>query len=281
MHVIVEEGLFDVQYLQAFTENFESLKKHVASYSPGVGGRDHRHRRQDHPRGGPHLRPSRARHDLLGHGNFAACAWHRQCSVPDRAILDVRPGRPGGHRSPSAAWSEQCAGRLRCRPDPDVLSGLCRREEQLGAQKFEQLWETPLSEKPGLTVVEIINAANAGEIRGMFIQGENPAMSDPDLDHARAGLAKLEHMVVQDIFLTETAMMADVILPSSAWPEKSGTVTNTNRQVQMGREALPLPGDTRQDLWILVEPAKRLGLTSTYRPSFRSVRGDEACHALA
>jgi len=131
-------------------------------------------------------------------------------------------------------------------------------------QNFETLWKTPLSPKPGLTVVEIINAANKGEVRGMFVQGENPAMSDPDLDHARAGLAKLEHLVVQDIFLTETAMMADVILPSSAWPEKSGTVTNTNRQVQMGRKALPLPGDTREDLWILVELAKRLGLPWTY-----------------
>ena len=130
--------------------------------------------------------------------------------------------------------------------------------------KFEELWQTPLSEKPGLTVVEIINAANAGEIRGMYIQGENPAMSDPDLDHARAGIAKLEHLVVQDIFLTETAMMADVILPSSAWPEKTGTVTNTNRQVQMGRKALALPGDTRDDLWIIVELAKRLGLNWTY-----------------
>ena len=113
-------------------------------------------------------------------------------------------------------------------------------------------------------MVEIINAANAGEIRGMYIQGENPAMSDPDVDHARAGIAKLEHLVVQDIFLTETAMLADVVLPSSAWPEKSGTVTNTNRQVQMGRKALNLPGDTRQDLWIIVELAKRLGLEWSY-----------------
>jgi formate dehydrogenase major subunit len=131
-------------------------------------------------------------------------------------------------------------------------------------KKFEELWQTELSTKPGLTVVEIINAANKGEIRGMYIQGENPAMSDPDLDHARAGIAKLEHLVVQDIFLTETAMMADVILPSSAWPEKSGTVTNTNRQVQMGRKALDLPGDTRDDMWIIVEIAKRLGLAWTY-----------------
>ena len=131
-------------------------------------------------------------------------------------------------------------------------------------RKYEELWDAPLSRKSGLTVVEVINAANAGEIRGMYIQGENPAMSDPDLDHARAGIAKLEHLVVQDIFLTETAMMADVVLPASAWPEKSGTVTNTNRQVQMGRKALNLPGDTRDDLWIIVELAKRLGLKWTY-----------------
>jgi formate dehydrogenase major subunit len=131
-------------------------------------------------------------------------------------------------------------------------------------KQFEQLWKTPLSEKKGLTVVEIVNAAYEGKIKAMYIQGENPAMSDPDLDHARAGIAKLEHLVVQDIFLTETAMMADVILPSSAWPEKTGTVTNTNRQVQMGRKALDLPGDTRDDLWIIMELAKRLGLDWTY-----------------
>jgi formate dehydrogenase major subunit len=139
----------------------------------------------------------------------------------------------------------------------DVTSGPVHK-------KFEDLWKTPLSEKKGLTVVEIVNAAYEGKIKAMYIQGENPAMSDPDLDHARAGIAKLEHLVVQDIFLTETAMMADVVLPSSAWPEKAGTVTNTNRQVQMGRKALKLPGDTRDDLWIIVELAKRLGLDWTY-----------------
>jgi formate dehydrogenase major subunit len=132
-------------------------------------------------------------------------------------------------------------------------------------KKFEDLWKTELSTKPGLTVVEIINAANKGEIKGMYIHGENPAMSDPDLDHARAGIAKLEHLVVQDIFLTETAMMADVILPASAWPEKTGTVTNTNRQVQMGRKALDVPGDTRDDMLIIIEIAKRLGLDWTYK----------------
>ena len=94
--------------------------------------------------------------------------------------------------------------------------------------------------------------------------GENPAMSDPDLAHARAGLANLEHMVVQDLFLTETAWLADVVLPASAWPEKTGTVTNTDRMVQMGRRALELPGDAKPDLWIIQQIAVRMGLPWRY-----------------
>ena len=104
----------------------------------------------------------------------------------------------------------------------------------------------------------------AGEIRGMYILGENPAMSDPDVEHAREALAKLEHLVVQDVFLTETANFADVILPASAWPEKTGTVTNTNRQVQMGRKAVEPPGEAREDWRITVELGRRLGLDWDY-----------------
>jgi formate dehydrogenase major subunit len=130
--------------------------------------------------------------------------------------------------------------------------------------RFEDLWGRSLDAKSGLTVVEIMDAVHADQIKGMYIMGENPAMSDPDVDHARAGLAKLEHLVVQDIFLTETAFHADVVLPASAWPEKDGTVTNTNRQVQMGRAALALPGDSRQDWWIIQEIARRIGLDWRY-----------------
>jgi formate dehydrogenase major subunit len=131
--------------------------------------------------------------------------------------------------------------------------------------RFEKLWGTKLDKKPGLTVVEIMNAAYEGKIRGMYIMGENPAMSDPDLAHARGAMAKLEHLVVQDIFLTETAYLADVVLPATAWPEKDGTVTNTDRMVQLGRKALKAPGDAREDLWITVELAKRLGLNWVYQ----------------
>ena len=131
--------------------------------------------------------------------------------------------------------------------------------------RFEALWGTALDPEPGLTVVEIVDAIHRGEVRGMYIMGENPAMSDPDLHHARAALAKLEHLVVQDLFLTETACYADVVLPASAWPEKDGTVTNTNRQVQMGRRAVPAPGEARQDWALIQEIARRLGLGWRYQ----------------
>jgi formate dehydrogenase major subunit len=109
-----------------------------------------------------------------------------------------------------------------------------------------------------------MNAAKKGEIRGMYIMGENPAMSDPDADHAREALAALDHVVVQDIFLTETAYLADVVLPATAWPEKNGTVTNTDRMVQLGRKAIEPPGDAREDLWIIQEIARRIGLDWHY-----------------
>src|SRR5207237_3174675 len=131
-------------------------------------------------------------------------------------------------------------------------------------QRFERMWGKALDRKPGLTVVEIMNAAYEGKIRGMYIMGENPAMSDPDVEHARAALAKLEHLVVQDIFLTETAYLADVVLPATAWPEKDGTVTNTDRMVQLGRKALNPPGEAREDLRIIIELAQRLGLDWRY-----------------
>ena len=129
---------------------------------------------------------------------------------------------------------------------------------------FEALWATPLSDVPGLTVVEVIHAADAGRIKGMYVEGENPAMSDPDLDHARGALAKLQHLVVQDIFPTETAILADVVLPASAWAEKWGTVTNTDRLIQVGRPALNPPGHAKQDLWAIEQIGRRLGLPWAY-----------------
>ena len=131
---------------------------------------------------------------------------------------------------------------------------------------FTKVWQSDdFSNEKGLTVTEIMDAIHGDSILGMYILGENPAMSDPDVEHARKALAKLDHLVVQDIFLTETANYADVILPASAFYEKSGTVTNTNRQVQMGRRAVAPPGEAKEDWWIEVELAKRLDLDWDYK----------------
>ncbi|HUP88528.1 MAG TPA: formate dehydrogenase subunit alpha [Longimicrobiales bacterium] len=129
---------------------------------------------------------------------------------------------------------------------------------------YEGLWNAKIHPKKGLTVVEIMHAAIAKEIRGMYIMGENPAMSDPDLQHAREAIASLDWLVVQDLFLTETAFFADVVLPASAFPEKTGTFTNTDRRVQLGRQALQPPGDVKQDLWLIQEIARRMGLEWNY-----------------
>jgi formate dehydrogenase major subunit len=147
---------------------------------------------------------------------------------------------------------------------PMMYPDYMRVDDPATRAKFESLWGTTLDPKPGLTVVEIMDAVHAGTIRGMYIMGENPAMSDPDVNHARQALAELEMLVVQDLFLTETAYLADVVLPASAFPEKTGTFTNTDRAVQLGRQALEPPGEARQDLWIIVEMAKRLGLEWRY-----------------
>jgi formate dehydrogenase major subunit len=142
--------------------------------------------------------------------------------------------------------------------------------------QFSALWgHADLDPNKGLTVVEIMHAALRKQVRGMYIMGENPAMSDPDVQHAREALAALDWLVVQDIFLTETAALADVVLPASAFPEKTGTFTNTDRRVQLGRTALPLPGETRQDLWISATGAShRSGLALPGRG--RRVAGDPA-----
>ena len=131
---------------------------------------------------------------------------------------------------------------------------------------FTDVWGSgDFSAEKGLTVTEIMDAVHDGKIKAMYVLGENPAMSDPDVDHARAALAALDHLVVQDIFITETANYADVILPASALYEKAGTVSNTNRQVQMVRPAVTPPGEARQDWAIQVELAKRCGLDWSYR----------------
>ena len=264
MHVIVEEGLYDTQYIQAHTENFEALRKHLAAYPPermaAVCGID-----------AETLRTvartfAQAQRGIVFWGMGISQHIHgtdnARCLI-SLVLMCGQVGRPGTGLHPLRGQNN-VQGASDAGLIPMVLPDYGAVGNDAVRQRFEKLWGADLDPEPGLTVVEIVHAIHKDQIRGMYIMGENPAMSDPDAGHARAALAKLEHLVVQDLFLTETATYADVVLPASAWPEKDGTVTNTNRQVQMGRTALPLPGDTRQDWWIIQEIARRIGLDWNY-----------------
>jgi formate dehydrogenase major subunit len=191
------------------------------------------------------------------------------------ALITGQIGRPGTGLHPLRGQNN-VQGASDAGLIPMMLPNYQRVTDAAVRAQFEALWGTAIDARPGLTVVEIMHAIDAGQIRGLFVEGENPAMSDPDLDHARASLAKLEHLVVQDIFATETAMLADVILPASAQPEKWGSFTNTDRLIQLGRPAVAPPGAAMQDLWVIEQIARRLGADWRY---WRSDDGDG--HAAA
>ncbi len=264
MHVIVTENLQNDKFIEEHTEGFEALKENVLDYPPekvapiccippetikevarmyataetaiifwGMGISQHVHG-TDNARclialalmTGQIGRTSTGLHPLRGQNNVQGAS---DVGLIPMVFPDYQP----------------------------VTDAAARR-------KFEDLWKTQLDPHPGKTIVEMMHAMHDGDINGLYIMGENPAMSDPNLNHAREALATLEHLIVQDIFFTETCGYADVILPASAFPEKDGTFTNTDRRVQLGRKAIDPPGDARQDLWIIQELANRLGLNWNY-----------------
>jgi len=179
------------------------------------------------------------------------------------ALMTGQIGRPGTGLHPLRGQNN-VQGASDAGLIPMFFPGYQRVEAPEARTRLEGMWGTALPGERGLTVVEIMDAAYAGAIRGMYIVGENPAMSDPDLHHAREALARLDHLVVQDLFLTETAFYADVVLPGSAAPEKIGTFTSTDRRVQLGRPAVAPPGDARQDWWIVQGIARRMGADWSY-----------------
>jgi formate dehydrogenase major subunit len=264
LHTIVEEGLTDRQYVQAHTEDFDRLREHVRDYSPeamaGICGIDAATLRE------VARLYARAEAAIIFWGMGISQHVHgtdnARCLIA-LALVTGQIGRPGTGLHPLRGQNN-VQGASDAGLIPMVYPDYMAVDDPAVRARFEALWGTELDSERGLTVVEIMDAIHAGAIRGMYIMGENPAMSDPDVSHAREALAKLEHLVVQDLFLTETAKYADVVLPASAWPEKDGTVTNTNRQVQLGRTALPMPGNARHDWWIIQEIARRIGLPWSY-----------------
>jgi formate dehydrogenase major subunit len=264
MHVIAEDGLTDQDYIDTHTEDFEILKAHLKDYSP---------EKMESATGVPADQVRKVAH-LFAKADTAIIFWgmgisqHVHGTDNSRCLISLslmtgQVGRPGTGLHPLRGQNN-VQGASDVALIPMFLPDYQSVEDPIIRKRFEEFWGSELDPNAGLTVVEITEAIHDGDIRGMYIMGENPAMSDPNVTHAREALSSLDMLVVQDLFLTETAAYADVILPASAWPEKDGTVTNTNRQVQMGRAAVSPPGDARQDLWIIQQMADRMGLNWEY-----------------
>jgi formate dehydrogenase major subunit len=264
LNVIITEKLHNQDYIKHHTEGFENLKRHIKDFTPqsmakvcGIDAETLRTVARTY---------AKAKAAIIFWGMGISQHVHgtdnARCLIA-LAMVTGHVGRPGTGLHPLRGQNN-VQGASDAGLIPMVFPDYQSVEVEDIRKRFQDVWGSPLDPKRGLTVVEIMDAVHANQIKGMYVMGENPAMSDPDVHHAREALAKLEHLVVQDIFLTETAFHADVVLPASAWPEKDGTVTNTNRQVQLGRTALKMPGDARQDWWIIQEIARRIGLDWNY-----------------
>jgi formate dehydrogenase major subunit len=269
LHVIIEEGLVDEAFIRNRANNFDALKVNVKDFSPEAMA----------PICGIDAHTLREVARAYASANSAMILWGMGVSQHVHGTDNVRclialssitgqVGKPGSGLHPLRGQNN-VQGASDAGLIPMMYPNYQRVINPEVHDWFEKFWDTPLDDKPGYTVVEIMGKILADEtdphkIRGMYIMGENPAMSDPNLNHGRHALATLEHLVVQDIFMTETAWLADVVLPATAWPEKTGTVSNTDRMVQLGLQAIDPPGDARADLWIIQEIAKRMGLSWHY-----------------
>jgi formate dehydrogenase major subunit len=264
MHTIVHEGLVNEAFIASRTIGYDDLKKNVEGYSPEAMA----------PVCGIPAETIKAVARLYATSKGSMILWgmgisqhvhgtdNARCLIA-LTLMTGQIGKPGSGLHPLRGQNN-VQGASDSGLIPMFFPDYQRVDNDKASARFEKLWGATLDKKPGLTVVEIIHATLDGKINGMYIMGENPAMSDPDAHHAREALAKLDMLVVQEIFLTETCYYADVILPATAWPEKDGTVTNTDRMVQLGRKAIDAPGDAKPDLWIIQELAKRLGCDWNY-----------------
>jgi formate dehydrogenase major subunit len=265
MHVILAEGLQDDAFIAQRTEGFEALRELVKQYPPELG---------EKITGVPRETIVQIAR-LYGRAERAIIFWgmgisqhttgtdNARCLI-SLALMSGNIGRPGTGLHPLRGQNNvQGASDVGLIPmvytdyqpvtDPEVRA------------KFEAAWGVPLDPKPGLTVVEIMSAALEHQIRGMFMMGENPFLSDPNINKVKKALASLEFLAVQDIFLTETAEFADVVLPATAFPEKEGTYTNTDRRVQLARKAVEPPGEARTDWHVIADLSRRMGYPMEYQ----------------
>ncbi len=285
MHVIIEENLVDAKFIAERTLGYAELVKNVAGYSPDLMA----------PICGVPAETIREVARLYATSSGSMILWgmgisqhihgtdNARCLIA-LAMMTGQIGKPGSGLHPLRGQNN-VQGASDAGLIPMMYPDYQRVDNPAARERFAKAWSVPaaqLDDKPGLTVVEVIKGILAGKVKGMYIMGENPAMSDPDADHAREALSKLDVLVVQDIFLTETGYLADVILPASSFAEKTGSFTNTDRFVQLGRKALNPPGKARQDLEIIIDIARELGLSWNYGTGESAVAAvfDEMRHTM-
>ncbi|WP_293273320.1 formate dehydrogenase subunit alpha [Nannocystis sp.] len=259
MHEIIRRGLVDEGFIRDRTEGFAALQATVAHYSPEIAARI------------CGVEPAQIVEVAVtwGQAKAAICFWgmgisqHTHGTDNARCLISLvlmtgQIGRPGTGLHPLRGQNN-VQGASDAGLIPMVLPDYQSVKDAKVRARFEAVWGRPIDPAPGLTVVEIVHAALRGDVRGMYILGENPFVSDPNTGKVRKALAALDFLAVQDIFLTETAEFADVILPASSFFEKTGTYTNTDRRVQIGRPVLRMPGEARLDWQITCEIGRRMG----------------------
>ncbi len=264
MHVIIREGLANREFIESRTEGFQAVEKLVAWYTPervasitGV------------PAGlivdAARLYATAERGSIIYSMGITqhTTGVDNVRSLANLAMLTGQIGRPGTGVNPLRGQSN-VQGACDMGALPDVFSGYQKVADAGARAKFERAWDAKLSDRPGLTVTQMLPAALEGSIKALYIMGENPVLSDADATHVAAALGKLEFLVVQDIFLTETAKLAHVVLPASSFAERDGTYTNTERRVQLTQPVVPPPGQARRDWEIICDVATAVGYPMAY-----------------
>ena len=264
MNVIIAEGLYDKPYVETRTEGFEEMKKIVEKYTPeyasgitGVPAKDivAAARLYAEAKAASILYTMGITQHTTGVDNVK--------SIANLAMICGNVGIEGGGVNPLRGQNN-VQGACDMGALPVVFTGYQPVVNEEARAKFEKAWGVTLPSKPGITIVETLNAAHEGKVRALFVMGENPMLSDPDLNHAREALGRLDLLIVQDILLSETAQLAHVVLPAACFAEKDGTFSNTERRVQRVRKAVEAPGQAKADWEIIAELSSRMGYPMSY-----------------
>jgi formate dehydrogenase alpha subunit len=266
IHTIIKEKLYDKDFVKERTTGFDQIKVLAAKYDANTvekitgvpsGLLQEAARLYAKAQSAAIVYCMGITQHTYGHGNVVSCA--------NLALICGNIGQPGTGVLPLRG-QDNVQGACDMGGLSTVLPGYTGVTDETGRRRIANLWgREDLPAEPGLTVVEMTNAAGEGMVKAMYIMGENPMVSDPNTEHVRQALDKLDFLVVQDIFLTETAELADVVLPGACWAEKEGTVTATSRTVQWRAKAIPPPGEAKADLDIICGIAKKLGFEFNYQ----------------